>query len=158
MTGYQHMTKAERATYQRAWRLHNPSLAREIAQRSYDKNRDSRSAYSNARVTALRADPATWAQIAIIDSRGRAKRAKLAHTITVDDVVVPARCPVFGTPFVFGAGKPTPRSPSLDRIVPSLGYVPGNVCVISYRANAIKRDASLEELRALVGYMEAHRG
>ena len=38
-------------------------------------------------------------------------------------------------------------SPSLDRIVSSLGYVKGNIRVISYKANRVKSNATLEELR-----------
>jgi hypothetical protein len=39
-----------------------------------------------------------------------------------------------------------------------LGYIKGNVRVISYRANAIKRDASLDEMRLLVAYLERELG
>ncbi len=45
-------------------------------------------------------------------------------------------------------------TPSLDRIDSSLGYVKGNVWVISWRANHIKTDASLEELKQLVAGLE----
>ena len=38
---------------------------------------------------------------------------------------------------------------TVDRIDSSLGYVKGNVWVVSYRANAIKRDATPEELRRI---------
>jgi hypothetical protein len=41
---------------------------------------------------------------------------------------------------------PAPSSPSIDRIRPELGYVPGNVRVISMRANQIKSNASADEL------------
>lgn len=43
---------------------------------------------------------------------------------------------------------------SLDRIVPSLGYVPGNVAVISHRANRIKSDATADELRAVADWLD----
>lgn len=47
-----------------------------------------------------------------------------------------------------------PDSPSLDRIKPELGYVKGNIRVISFKANSIKNDASIEELRQILQYME----
>lgn len=50
---------------------------------------------------------------------------------------------------------PAPDSPSLDRVIPELGYVPGNVIVISWRANNLKRDATIEELEAVIAYMRA---
>jgi hypothetical protein len=55
-------------------------------------------------------------------------------------------CPYLGIPLVHGTGKLTRSSPTLDRITPALGYVEGNVEVISYLANAMKRDATEEQL------------
>ena len=45
---------------------------------------------------------------------------------------------------------------SLDKIIPELGYVKGNVWIISNKANAIKSNASLEELKLLVKNLETH--
>lgn len=45
-----------------------------------------------------------------------------------------------------------PNSPTLDRIRPDLGYVKGNVIVISGRANRIKSDATIEELRDIASF------
>jgi len=63
-----------------------------------------------------------------------------------------SHCPVFGIPLAWSQQRnngygPLPNSPSLDRIDPSKGYVKGNVWVISCRANAIKNDATHEELK-----------
>lgn len=46
------------------------------------------------------------------------------------------------------------KSAHLDRIIPELGYIKGNVQWISGRANRIKYDASLDELRAIVAWLE----
>ena len=40
-------------------------------------------------------------------------------------------------------------SPSLDKIIPSLGYVKDNIWVISYRANTIKNNCTFEEIEKL---------
>lgn len=86
---------------------------------------------------------------------GRAKARALAKgvpfTITVADIVVPAMCPALGLPMVLGGDRE--NSPTLDRVIPALGYVPGNVRVISYRANRIKTDATIEELRGITAYL-----
>ena len=37
-------------------------------------------------------------------------------------------------------------SPSLDRIIPSKGYMKGNVVWISMKANSIKQDATASEI------------
>lgn len=57
-------------------------------------------------------------------------------------------CPVFNTPLVWGVkSKDKNRnSPSLDRINPTLGYVEGNVIWVSLKANAIKTDATPDEI------------
>ena len=72
-------------------------------------------------------------------------------------MIVPQKCPVFGIPLVStgvrGSG-PRFNSPTLDRIDSAKGYTPGNVWVISHRANSLKSNASLEELRKLVAAIE----
>ena len=54
-----------------------------------------------------------------------------------------------------GRGKKgaVPSSPSLDRIIPELGYVPGNVQVISHQANTMKSNATLKELKAFAAWV-----
>ena len=89
-------------------------------------------------------------------ARERAKKRGLPYDLTIDDIIVPERCPVF--PWLVlevASGKQggLPNSPALDRFVPSLGYVRGNVQVISNRANSLKGDGSLEEHEALVSWM-----
>lgn len=79
-------------------------------------------------------------------ARQRAKALDVACTIEVADVVVPEVCPVLGISLVRGDGKQQASSPSLDRIDSTKGYVPGNVQVLSYKANAMKSDATPEEL------------
>jgi hypothetical protein len=51
-------------------------------------------------------------------------------------------------------GKPSPNSPSLDRIDNSKGYIEGNVIVVSWRANNLKRDASIQELQKIVEFYQ----
>jgi len=54
-----------------------------------------------------------------------------------------------------GVGKICAGSPSLDRINPALGYVKGNVWVISFKANAIKQNATVQELELLVNNLKS---
>jgi predicted nucleic acid-binding Zn ribbon protein len=89
----------------------------------------------------------------LLSARSRAKRRGLPFDITVDDIEIPERCPVLGVALKRGKGKLWAHSPSLDRVVPAKGYVRGNVCVISVRANTIKNDASAAELAAVLDYV-----
>lgn len=87
-------------------------------------------------------------------ARRRAKNKNLAFDIDHDYIrsIIPSHCPIFNTKLEWSAQRGNgrrslPNSPSLDRIDPSKGYVKGNVWIISNRANAIKNDASHEELK-----------
>lgn len=62
-------------------------------------------------------------------------------------------CPVFGCPIHLG-GREEDCKAELDRLIPSKGYVKGNVRWISRRANRIKSDASIDEIKKILKYME----
>lgn len=75
-------------------------------------------------------------------AKTRATKREIEFTITVDDIPeVPETCPVLLTPM---------EAPSLDRIYPWDGYVPGNIRIISTRANMLKNNATLEELELVL--------
>jgi hypothetical protein len=85
----------------------------------------------------------------------RAEKKGLEFNITPEDIVVPTHCPVLGIELTYGKKLGGDDSSfSIDRIDSSKGYVKGNVQVISKRANTIKNDSTLEELKALVAYLE----
>ena len=54
-----------------------------------------------------------------------------------------------------GTMKERDSSPSLDRVVPSLGYIPSNVAVISHLANRIKNTGTAEQHRRIADWMDA---
>ncbi len=84
------------------------------------------------------------------NAQHRAKKKGIPFTITIDDIIIPERCPLLNIELVSSSDKNDPRNPSLDQIVPGKGYTPDNIQVISYRANVLKWDASLQELQTLV--------
>jgi hypothetical protein len=87
-------------------------------------------------------------------SKSRSKKYGLPFDLDVhyiqDLLDVGDVCPLLGVPY--DDGKYTQ---SLDKIIPELGYTKGNVWIVSYRANSIKNDASLEELQRLTKALEA---
>ena len=86
--------------------------------------------------------------------RARAVKKGIRFTIKPKDIEPTARCPVFGTPMIYGGSRTQlNKAASLDRIVPELGYVPGNIQVISHRANTLKSNGSLRELEQVVEWL-----
>jgi len=84
----------------------------------------------------------------------RARKAGLEFTITVEDVVIPARCPIFDVPFQApGDGVFTA---SLDRRHNGQGYTPANTRVISTAANKWKSALGIDTARRFLAYMEDH--
>lgn len=92
-------------------------------------------------------------------AKSRAKRSGAPFDLRIEDIaaVWPAdnRCPVLGLPFETQSGSGGgAQSPTLDKIIPSLGYMRGNIAVISNRANGIKSDATPDEVLAVGRWMQ----
>ena len=92
------------------------------------------------------------------NAKRRAEKLGIECLITYEDVHIPEFCPALGIPLRLHAenGRVADNSPTLDRINSHLGYTPGNVAVISHRANSIKRSASIDELEQVIAYMKSH--
>lgn len=88
------------------------------------------------------------------NAKFRSKHEGLAFNITPSDISIPEKCPALGIPLIAGAGVVTNNSPSIDQIEPGKGYIKGNVQIISHKANTMKSNATLAELRMLVSFME----
>lgn len=77
--------------------------------------------------------------------------------------IAPNRCPVFKLELAWGygatktVGHPAENSPSLDRIVPELGYIKGNVAWLSNKANVIKSSADEKDLYAVADWLHKKR-
>jgi hypothetical protein len=89
-----------------------------------------------------------WAYRAVRHSGRKILQAKDIIPLLVDV------CPILEMPLNYSPvgfkQKTPPNHASLDKIDPSKGYVVGNLQVISKKANAMKSDATLEELRKFV--------
>lgn len=137
-----------------------------VSPEALERRKQAMRVWARAKAEKVRADPealatkraaaATYARAArrarpavhmLARARTRAREKGVECTITIDDFKIPKRCPVLGIPLTIGDGAPGNNSPELDRIDVRRGYVPGNVMVISGKANRMKRDASLAELR-----------
>jgi hypothetical protein len=94
--------------------------------------------------------------------RGAKRRAKdrdLPFSITEEylESIWTGVCPVFQTRLNLPGHEGRERTatkPSLDRIVPDKGYIPGNVIWISLRANQMKSDGTSEELFRVAEWLQ----
>lgn len=86
-------------------------------------------------------------------AKRRAKDSEMEFNITVEDIVIPEVCPILLIPLEPGDSRSRKNSPSLDRKDSSIGYVKGNIAVISMKANALKSDLSVEEIERLYKYV-----
>jgi len=88
-------------------------------------------------------------------ARIRANNKNLPFNILPKDLTIPRYCPILGIELKKGNRKCSDLSPSIDRIIPELGYVKGNVTVISHRANTLKNSATLEESEKITNWLRA---
>lgn len=108
----------------------------------------------------LRSTPEGWCRhIAGKKAQLHRRNRGPAFNVTIEHLleIMPADrcCPVLGLPFEFSVGHARNRQPSIDRIDPQGGYVNGNVAIISYRANRLKSDATIEELEKLLMWLKS---
>lgn len=75
-----------------------------------------------------------------------------------DDIEWPTHCPVLGIELDYYGllGSRNEASVSFDRVDSTIGYVPGNVIIISWRANRVKNDGTSEEHRKIAEYIDKH--
>lgn len=88
----------------------------------------------------------------IASKRNHAKAVGVDFDLTISDLYpLPETCPVLGIPLNYGTGSrgAADNAMSIDRIDPNLGYVKGNIVMVSQRANRIKNDATVDELRRI---------
>jgi len=83
----------------------------------------------------------------LIAVRRNAKRAGVPFDLTLADFNIPTFCPILGIELLKNKHSAKDNSPSVDRIIPELGYVKGNVQIISMLANKMKNSANFEQLR-----------
>lgn len=98
---------------------------------------------------------ANTVMILLTSARARAKQQRVPFNLRREDVTIPTHCPVFGMKLEIGPGKVHSASPTLDKIRPELGYVRGNVAVISYKANRLKSNATPDDLETVARWLRA---
>lgn len=86
-----------------------------------------------------------------LSSYVRASANNIEHTITLSDIELPKFCKYLNIELDYREANVRKSRlpfdcPSIDRIDPTKGYIPGNIQVISNLANRMKNNASVEQL------------
>ncbi len=127
----------------------------------FNKNRYNKDSYDNR---CRQCNKAVWRngiedrRIPNLISRCKtlAKKNNFPFNLAIEDITIPERCPVLGILLIFGKESDNinwrDNSPSIDKIIPELGYVRGNIIIVSYRANRIKNDATIDELQLVASF------
>jgi hypothetical protein len=148
--GFQSSCKKCCLQKERDYRTKNPEKFKIKDRVQYAKHKDSNKENKKRWVKN------NYAKVLLGAAKQRAKAKNIPFDIKADDITIPTHCPVLGIRLrqnEDGSKRPF-DSPSLDRIIPSLGYVRTNIRVISLRANRIKHDATVEELEAVLLYVK----
>lgn len=120
----------------------DPERFRQYRRKNYEKNK------SNWAVSVE--------MIMFKNAKKRAKDKNVSFSLDLTDIVIPETCPILGIPLIKEGGKSVDSSPSLDRVISSLGYTKDNVRVISHLANTIKSSGTAEQHRKIADYIDAH--
>lgn len=92
-------------------------------------------------------------KILLNSAKKRAKDNNLDFDISIEDIILPEYCPILNIKLEFNDKIVKDNSYSIDRINSSKGYVKNNIQIISFKANTIKNNASLEEIKKVYEFM-----
>lgn len=150
------MTNPARRAYQRQYYLDNREKILQTSQQRYkDKTEEIRQQAKDRYY-----DEDHYVAVIIDRCRQRARIKGLKFDLIPEDVIIPDICPILKIPLIrsIGIGKPTANSPSVDRIDPREGYISTNIQIISYKANCMKNNASVQELLLFADWIYAEYG
>lgn len=152
--------RAKWAAYQRKVRAENPET-RDYHRRVVKEWKKNNPEKVQRQRESRRTDPQKWATDRLSNLKKRAHLKGVPVSIDVNYIlsIIPPDmiCPALGVKMEFGSRDPG-KTPSIDRIRPECGYVPGNLKIICLKANILKRDCvDPEELRKIASYMEREK-
>lgn len=141
----------------REYRSNNRNLVNEKNRASYYRNKEQRRRTQKRYEKKIRDIAGTngvvYSKILVKAAKQRSKKYGIPFNITYEDIYIPEFCPVLGIKIIKNNGKGhTSNSASIDRIIPELGYVKGNVIVVSFKANSIKTNATPDEILMVGNY------
>jgi hypothetical protein len=131
----------------------------EINKRSREKNKSEAKALSDRYSDRDKGVGTSLAGLLWSTAKLRAKKIGRDFSIEISDIEIPDICPILGIQLDKSWGSVSQDNLSrankvtIDRINSSAGYVKGNIQVISYRANVLKKDGTSLEHRLIAEYI-----
>lgn len=124
---------------------------------AFSKHPGSKNGYDCSACKSCKKSKVDWSKVPLEKKifnriKARAKEKGIPFDLTLEDIIIPEMCPVFNKPFIYGDHKWTP---SVDRFIPELGYVKGNIAIISNFANMLKGEATCEDLEKLLTWIKS---
>lgn len=86
--------------------------------------------------------------------KANAVRIGIEFTVPFGELMFPTHCPVLGIELDYFSDGRQENSASFDKIDPNKGYVSGNVAIMSWRANRIKNDGTVDEHLRIAAWMQ----
>lgn len=130
---------------------------REISLRSRWKNIDYVREYNKQYTQDLREN--RYETYVLRRVKSNCRKTGIEVTITESDILIPTHCPILGIELDrFATTKTRSNAPSIDRIDNNKGYIPGNIIIVSLKANRIKNDATVEELMKVAEFYKGLQG
>lgn len=154
---YRQNNKEKCAQATARWKQSHPEYNEVRATRERDKRRDNPAYAASQRETARQWRSNNLTRTMHNSAKNNSVARGLEFSIEISDITVPETCPVYGFLLDTRSGKRNDRSASLDRVNNDKGYIPGNVVVISWKANRDKRSLSYSQVLSLASYMGTHR-
>ena len=160
------------------WKKDNPEKVRITRKKEYERKKECpkfierRKAYNEkwnalyaherpaARLDAIRNDKTVRLKEMLNSAKRRALKNNIPFDLTLDDLIAIANdnCAASQEPldWTYEQGNRGPMIPSLDKIVPELGYVKGNVAIIGHYWNMRKGALTINEIDVLQAYINRH--
>lgn len=151
---YSHKTNSSQCKqcqrdYRKEWRKNHPG---------YDKIKSKKWYYSNQERNKKYYENKPWYKIIIQLAKKRAKKSGIPFNLDEEYLqsIYPkdGLCPLLRIPLTKNREFSGPNSITLDRIIPQLGYIKGNVQILSHKANTAKSNLTLDEMKLLVSNWE----
>jgi len=163
--GHTSTCKVCRNDYGRAWKEHSPTykIKRKECQERYKKIAREKALINKKK---MRKEQPFLVRCRVMRSGmvSRSKKQNLPfdnEILTVEylqtRITNNPKCECCGKSFnhLIKDGKPNDDSPTIDKIIPSLGYVESNIAILCWRCNNLKRDANSSELSQVANWLKS---